>query len=99
MTRRPVDAPGQSALYAWLLDREEREAELRHSVGIPLPGNATRLAALRAGEPVDVNVSDLPPWARERETVHWWRRAIVTADGALEFYDDRGAAWLAEQGL
>ena len=38
-------------MYTWLLEREEAEA--RHSM--PHPGNALRLAALRAGEPIDVS--------------------------------------------
>jgi hypothetical protein len=29
----------------------------------------------------------------------WWRRAIATAAGVVEFYDDDGSAWLAENGL
>ncbi|SUA03099.1 Uncharacterised protein [Mycolicibacterium fortuitum] len=44
-------------------------------------------------------VGDLPPWARAGEPVHWFHRAIVTADGAASFYDDDGSRWLAENGL
>lgn len=58
-----------------------------------------RLAALRAGRPVDVPVSALPRWARPGEELRWWRRATVSPDGTAAFYDDDGTAWLAEQGL
>jgi hypothetical protein len=30
---------------------------------------------------------------------HWWRRAVVSADGAVAFRDDDGSAWLAENGI
>jgi hypothetical protein len=30
---------------------------------------------------------------------YWWRRATVSADGAVTFYDDDGSAWLAENRL
>jgi hypothetical protein len=98
MTRRP-DGPGNSALYAWLTEREESEERAALARGFDTPGTATRLAALRAGEPVDVAVGDLPPWAREGEAAHWWRRATVTADGSVQFHNDDGSAWLAENGL
>lgn len=95
MTRRPTDAPRRSALYAALLARTETEAQ--HSM--PLPGNAARLDALRAGRPVDVSAGDLPEWARVGEPTDWWRRAIVTVTGTVEFYDDTGRRWLEEEGL
>jgi hypothetical protein len=41
----------------------------------------------------------LPAWARVGEPLHWWRRAVVSADGAVRFYDDDGRLWLAENGL
>jgi hypothetical protein len=96
MARDAPPTTSYSSLYAWLLEREETEA--RHSM--PHPGNALRLAALHAGRPVDVCAGDLPAWARPAgERMHWWRRAIVSADGAVEFYDDDGSAWLAENDL
>jgi hypothetical protein len=54
-------------------------------------GSAARLAALRAGEPVDIAASDLPPYARAGMACHWWTRAVVDADGAVMFYDDETA--------
>jgi hypothetical protein len=96
MARDAPPTTSYSGLYAHLLAAAEDES--RHSM--PRPGNAARLAALRAGEPVDVQAGDLPAWARPAgERMHWWRRAIVSADGAVEFYDDSGAMFLAEHGL
>ena len=46
-----------------------------------------------------MRASDLPPHARAGMACHWWTRAVVDADGAVEFYDDDGSAWLAENGL
>jgi hypothetical protein len=37
--------------------------------------------------------------AVDRDVCHWWRRATVTAAGAVKFWDDDGSAWLAEQEL
>jgi hypothetical protein len=34
----------------------------------------------------------------EEVYVHWWRRATVTAAGAVTFYDDTGAMFLVENG-
>lgn len=92
------DAPpetGYTGLYAWLLDRAEVEARN----ALPLPGNAARLVALRAGAPVDVPVGELPRWARGDEPVYWWRRVTVAPDGTVRFWTDDGAAWLAENEL
>jgi hypothetical protein len=53
------EAPPETShagLYQWL--REAAEQEARHSM--PHPGNTARLAALRAGEPVNVTVGELP---------------------------------------
>ena len=94
MARDAAPTASYSGLYVELLAQAEHEA--RQSM--PRPGNAVRLAAVHAGAPVDVCAGDLPPWAREGEAAHWWRRAIVTADGAVSFYDS-GAAWLTENGL
>jgi hypothetical protein len=102
MARDAPPTPGDSlsGLYEELLAAEEQEARRRERTGIPLPGNRTRLAAFGAGEPVDVCAGDLPAWARPAgERMHWWRRATVTAFGAVTFYDDDGSAWLAENGL
>lgn len=92
------DAPPSHSLrglYAAVLAREEAEAQ--HSY--PHPSNRPRLVALRAGEPADVTAGELPPWARVGEAVHWWRRATVTATGAVTFYNDDASRWLAESGL
>lgn len=97
MPRRPANVPGSSALYAALLAREEAEAAI--PCEWPRPGNVARLQALRAGRPVDVCVGDLPPWARAAESARWSRRAIVTATGVVEFYDDTGSIWAAEAGV
>ena len=37
--------------------------------------------------------------ARVGQALHWWRRAVVSADGAVVLRDDDGSAWLAENGL
>jgi hypothetical protein len=46
-------------------------------------------------------VTPLTPWhpARVGDVCHWWRRATVTAAGAVKFWDDDGSAWLAENGV
>ena len=46
-----------------------------------------------------MRASDLPPYARAGRRCRWRDRAVVDADGAVEFYDDDGSAWLAENGL
>ena len=92
-----------AGVHAWLVDRERRARD----VG-PLPwtpeqpayhGSAERLAALQAGEPVDIPAHDLPPYARAGMACHWWTRAVVDADGEIRFYDDDGEVWLAENNL
>jgi hypothetical protein len=90
-------APPESSnagLYAHL--REAAEVEARHS--LPLPGNAARLAALRAGEPVDVTGGELPPWARVGVKLRWWTRAAVCPDGTVTLRGDDGGRRLAETG-
>jgi hypothetical protein len=62
-------------------------------------GTRERLAALQRGEPVDIAASDLPPYARAGVECHWWTRAGMNPDGGVTFWDDDGAAWLAENGL
>ena len=93
-----------TGLYAWLLDREARAL----AAGGTLPwtpeqpsydGSEARLAALQAGEPVDMHANDLPPYARAGVVCRWWTRAVVDADGGIRFYDDDGSRWLAENGL
>ena len=92
-------------MYEWLL---LRELEAHQRCGYSLPwtpeqpgynGTPERLAALQCGEPVDLPASALPAWARVGEKLNWWRRAIVSADGAVRFWDDDGSVWLAENGL
>lgn len=56
-------------------------------------------AAQDSPPPIDLQIGAMPPWARAGEPVHWSRRAIVTADGAVSFYTDDGGRWLAENGL
>jgi hypothetical protein len=108
MTRRPTndDHSQDAPLYAWLLRREE-DALWCPSRTLPwtpeqpsYTGRDERLAALRAGEPVDVPVSALPRWARAGEDLkRWWRRATVSPHGAVTFWDDDGSAWLQENEL
>ncbi|MGH3551644.1 MAG: hypothetical protein ACRDT5_03405 [Mycobacterium sp.] len=66
--------------------------------GASYTGSPERRAALAAGAPVDLPVSALPRSARGEELA-WWRRAVVSADGAVAFYDDDGSRWLAGNGL
>jgi hypothetical protein len=92
-----------SGLYAMLRDREELAARnggrVCEASGRVYVGSADRLAAFRAGAPVELWAGDLPPSVREGDTTHWWRRATVTAAGVVSFHDDDGSAWLAESGL
>lgn len=105
MTRRPVvSADGETALYAWLRQREER-AHCQLDLTLPwtaeqssYTGTVDRLAALRAGRPVNVPVSALPSWARPVGEVRWWDRAIVEP-GAVRFVGDDGSLWIEENGL
>ena len=94
----------RATLYQWLVDREERAlAAGRTLVWSPdqpsYDGSPERLAALQRGEHIDLPASDLPPYARAGRRCRWRDRAVVDADGAVEFYDDDGSAWLAENGL
>jgi hypothetical protein len=105
MAQVPSDAQSRFAgLYAWRADREQRAL----AAGGKLPwtpeqpsydATPERLAALQRGEPVDVQVSALPSWARVGEEPRWWRRVTVSADGSVEFWDDDGSAWLAENNI
>lgn len=93
-----------TGLYAWLADREQRAlaagGTLDWSPDQPsYDGTPERLAALQRGETVDVALSALPPWARVGQPLRWSRRAVVSADNAVTFHDDDGAAWLVENGL
>jgi hypothetical protein len=93
-----------TGLYTWLADREQRAVTAGGKLTDPTTGAAydgspRRLAALRAGEPVEVHASALPPWARVGVTVRWWTRAVVRPDGTVTFRDDDGSLWLAENGL
>jgi hypothetical protein len=93
-----------ATLYQWLVDREERSLAAGGTLcwwpdQPSYDANPQRLAALRAGEPVDIAASDLPLYARAGMVCHWWTRAVVSADGAVTFRDDDGAAWLAENDL
>ena len=95
---------GRSKLYDFLVDREEQALAAGGALGwLPeqpsYTGTPERLAALRAGEPVDLPLSALPAWARNGDVLHWTRRATVSADGTVAFRDDDGSAWLAENGL
>jgi hypothetical protein len=79
-----------SGLYGWLLDRERRAVaaggRLPWSDGTPSwDGTRERLAALQRGDTVDLPLYALPSWLRVGEPLHWWRRAVVDADGAVEF--------------
>lgn len=81
MSRRPtVPTEQTSPLYEWLLRREE-EAHERPGCSLPwsdtqpsYTGSTERLQALRRGDPVDVPLSALPPWARDGEPLRWSRR-------------------------
>lgn len=91
-------------LYAWLRQREE-QAHCQPDLTLPwtaeragYTGTADRLAALRAGRPVNVPVSALPRWARPDGEVRWCDRAVVEPD-SVRFVEDDGRAWLAENGL
>jgi hypothetical protein len=93
-----------AGLYSWLIDRERQALD----AGGVLPwtpdqpaytGIPERLEALQAGEPVDMPAGDLPPYARAGRRCRWRDRAVVDADGGVEFYTDDGSAWLRENGL
>jgi hypothetical protein len=93
-----------ATLYQGLVDREERSLAAGGTLGwspdqLSYDANPQRLAALRAGESVDIAASDLPLYARAGMVCHWWTRAVVSADGAVTFRDDDGAALLAENDL
>ena len=95
MTRRPARTYSSAALY----DHLSKVAEAEARALVVRPGVADRLAAIAAGQPVDVSVGDLPAWAREGQPMHWWRRATVAVTGAVDWYDDDGSRWLADNGL
>jgi hypothetical protein len=105
MAQVPAAVQSQFAgLYTWLADREERAAAaggvlIDPATGRPYRGTPRRLAALRAGEPVNIHAHDLPPEARVGLTCHWWTRAVARPDGTVTIRDDDGSMWLAENGL
>lgn len=95
MTRRLTNASGCSALYEYLRDTFEAKArQLVHR-----PAVDAHLAVIRAGQPVDIQLADLPPWAREGQPLDYLRRAIVTVTGSVQLYVDDGTRWLEEHGL
>lgn len=99
-TRVRADGRADSAVYTWLLAREERadgRAVAERDGSGSWDGTQARLAELRAGRPVDIPAAGLPVWARTART-EWWHRAAVDTEGA-RFYDDDGSGWLAEAGL
>lgn len=105
MTRRPTAPAGEtSQVYAWLLAREEAAAlapgrSLPWSAEQPsYEGSEERLAALRAGEPVDVYVGTLPKWAREGVHVAALTYARINADGSVTFRRD-ARQFAVENGL
>ncbi|OCB14147.1 hypothetical protein A5717_11595 [Mycolicibacterium porcinum] len=104
MAQVPTGARSRfSGLYGWLADREERAA-LRGFTLSPADqpsyiGSSERLAALRAGEPVNIRAADLPPWARVGVVVRWWTRVVVAPDGTVTYEDDDGSRWMAENEL
>lgn len=105
MTRRPTTPAGEiSQVYAWLLAREEA-AVLVPGGCLPwtpecasYTGNQERLAALRAGSPVDSYAGSLPRWARAGVSVTALTYARVDADGTLVLRQD-GRQFAAENGL
>jgi hypothetical protein len=91
-----------TGLYAWLADREQRaalHALFDSSTGKGYTGRPERLAAVRAGEPVDLPASLLPPEARPGVQCRWWTRAVVSPDGSIAYRDDDGSQFLAENEL
>jgi hypothetical protein len=94
-----------AGLYRWLADREERAAAAGGALTDPVTFNRydsmrRRLAAVRAGEPIDIYAGDLPPWARVVGVkVYSWTRAVVRPDGTVTLKDDDGSRWLEENGL
>lgn len=100
-----IEAISGSGLYGWLLAREEqRAARYGRDYVAPEDGAVSRyprqrLDALRAGRPVELKASDLPPWARQGVECRWWLRAVVSADDSVQFVEDDGRRWLQENGL
>jgi len=109
----PVDAYDEAhpaGLYAWLVEREEREYQgsldsVQNRGGAEYPRRRI-LAALRAGEPVTVRRSEVP--ARfglsgpplSRTDHEYWRRqldaVVVLPDDRVELNESGGGAPLAE---
>ncbi|MDW5610004.1 MULTISPECIES: hypothetical protein [Mycolicibacterium] len=102
MARAATLAKTQTGLYGYLCRREELAARdgwrVINADGTVYYGNPERLAALRAGQPVNIRAYDLPPSARV-DLDCLWVRAVVDADGRIEFTEETAAVWLAEQGL
>ena len=95
---------GDSSLYEWLLRREEEAA--RQGGSLPwtpeqpgYTGSAERLAALRAGEVVNIPAGALPRRLRADEVYSVWHRAVVSPAGLVRIEVDNGSLWLAEHGL
>jgi hypothetical protein len=104
MARDATTAHSHTGLYARLLAREERAAANGGTLSNPetgtgYQGRPERLAALRAGRPVDLPASALPSEARPGVECRWWTRAVVQPDGAIAFNDDDASQFLAENGL
>ena len=36
---------------------------------------------------------------QQKQAVRWWRRAVVSADDAVQVHDDDGSQWVAENDL
>lgn len=102
----PASGGDTSELYSWLRSQEEAaEAAPGRRLSCwklgeqpDYQGSEERLAALRVGQPVNVAASALPRWARPEGKVRWWHRAVVSADGSVEWVQDSGE-WAAAQGL
>jgi hypothetical protein len=94
----PRSCPG---IYAWCKRRElaayaagGRVVEV--GTGRRYESRPERLAAVRAGEPLNLPLSELPRWARVNAS-RWWR-AVVSPGDVIELVDDTGE-WSAENGL
>jgi hypothetical protein len=104
MAQVPGSARSKFAgLYAWLLAREERAAALGGTLvdrdkGIKYTGNPARLAALRAGETVDMSAWSIPAEARPGVRCQA-TRAVIGPDGAVTFRPETAAEVLADLGL
>jgi len=96
-----------TGLYGFLVDREE-EAHRQPGGVLPWkPGRPRydsrpeRLEAARAGQPIDLPLSELPSWARPTDVDDraGWHRAVVAPGDTIAVYVDSGEMWLREAGL